>query len=141
MLWDYDLSPAVHKVKLPPPGSFQSRLAAPDSDTSFSTSWGWEDLNPDIPVAGIELARRTVWLQDDLFYICRKYYMESEEPYPEILDLTKYPEDKRDIYAKTARTFHFITFMPKDIEDEEEVVSSDSDLDDLDDDDFDIDST
>ena len=92
---------------------------------------------------GLDLCRRTLWLQDDLHFLCRKYDLEDECHYPEILDLEKYPEEKRDIYAKTAREFYFKVFVPKpddeDEEDDDELLSSDSDF--LDDDDFDIDST
>lgn len=142
MLWDVDLNPNISKVILPPPGSFQSRLASPDIDTSISTYWDKSDLNPNVPFDGIELARRTLWLEDDLNYLCGRYYLTDEAHYPEIIDLSKYPEEKRDIYAKTAREFYFKVFEPKDIDDEEDdTISSESDLDDLDDDDFDIDST
>lgn len=55
--------------------------------------------------------------------------------------MTNVPEDKKEIYEKTARTFYFRTFSPKYMDDDVEVVSSNSDLDDFDDDDFEIDST
>ena len=93
-----------------------------------------------------------MWLQDDLEFLCKKYYLIDEceihkdlmvdgcEHHQEVIDTSKYPEDKQELYAKTAREFYFKVFEPKETEDDEdtEIISSDSDLDD---DDFDIDST
>jgi len=153
MLWDVDLSALkgkedrIHvppKVILPPSGAQFPRMAAPQETILPSeTSWDKDKLNPGVPAeGGIDLCRRTLWFQDDLNFLCKKYYLMDEcKFYPEIIDLTKYPEEKRSIYAKTAREFYFKVFEPKETEDDEdiEIISSDSDLDD--DDDFDIDST
>ena len=93
-----------------------------------------------------------MWLQDDLEFLCKKYYLIDEceihkdlmvdgcEHHQEVIDTSKYPEDKQELYAKTAREFYFKVFEPKETEDDEdtEIISSDSDLYD---DDFDIDST
>lgn len=60
----------------------------------------------------------------------------------EIIDLSKYPEEKWQIYEKTARTFYFKIFDPRgevDPDPDPEWGSSDTDL--LDMDDFDMDST
>ena len=157
MLWDYDLSALVKgerilnpgKVILPPPMSGKSpRLGIVLNEDSDNTRWDKNDINPAFDKEnGIDLCRRTCWLADDLLFLGKKYYLINQEEYPdlqteypEIIDLSKYPEEKRDIYAKTARTFCFKVFEPKDIEDEDdEIISSDSDLDDFDG--FDIDST
>lgn len=153
MLWDVDLSvlkdgERIHvppKVILPPSGAQFPRIPAPDGGKQqFSdTSWDEDDLNPGIPAeGGIDLCRRTLWFQDDLEFLCKKYYLMDECVfYPEIVDVSKYPEDKKELYAKTAREFYFKIFEPKETEDDEdtEIISSDSDLDG--DDDFDFDST
>lgn len=152
MLWDVDLSALkgedrIHvppKVILPPVGAQFPRLpASPEGNTLPETSWNTDKLNPDIPPeGGIDLCRRTLWFQDDLNFLCKKYYLMDECVfYPEQVDVSKYPEDKKDLYAKTAREFYFKIFEPKETEDDEdtEIISSDSDLDG--DDDFDIDST
>lgn len=152
MLWDVDLSilkgdERIYnppKVILPPEGAQypKPRMGVTDQESLPDTSWGKGELNPDIPqFGGVDLCRRTLWFQDDLNFLCKKYYLMDEcKCFPEILDLEKYPEEKRDIYAKTAREFYFKIFEPKEVEDDDdtEVISSDSDLDD---DDFDIDST
>jgi hypothetical protein len=60
----------------------------------------------------------------------------------EIIDLSKYPEDKRPIYEKTARDFYFKVFDPKekgDPEPEPGWDSTDTDISDMDE--FDPDST
>ena len=60
----------------------------------------------------------------------------------EILDLSKYPEEKQDIYVKTARDFYFKVFEPTERPDEEpedEYESTDTDLSFMDE--FDDDST
>lgn len=94
-----------------------------------------------MPQDGIDLCRRTCWLMDDLHFLGKRYDFIGQEEYPEIIDLSKYPEEKWDIYRKTARTFCFKVFRPKDIDEEdEEIISSDSDLE-PDDDDMEIDST
>ena len=148
MLWDVDLSALkgderIHvppKLILPPEGAQFPRLAAPDLKPS--TSWDMNKLNPGVPSeGGLDLCRRTLWFQDDLEFLCKKYYLMDEcKFYPELVDVSKYPEDKQELYAKTAREFYFKVFEPKETEDDEdtEIISSDSDLDD---DDFDIDST
>jgi hypothetical protein len=150
MLWDYDLSALVKgnrilnpsKVILPNvrPDSMSSRLAAPQAEQiDLSTYWDGNDLNPMMDKEkGIDLCRRTCWLTDDLLFLGKKYYLVGQEEYPEIIDLSKYPEDKRDIYAKTARTFCFKVFEPKEQPDDE-VISSDSDLDDMDSTEIDLD--
>ncbi len=148
MLWDYDLSALIQgerilnpsKVILPPDRSGKSpRLGLVQDDES--TRWDEKDLNPMFDKEhGIDLCRRTCWLADDLLFLGKKYYLIGQEDYPEILDLSKYPEDKQPIYAKTARTFFFKVFEPKEQPDDE-LISSDSDLDDLDSTDLDFDST
>ena len=91
---------------------------------------------------GIDLCRRTLWFQDDLEFLCKRYYLESECVfYPEIGDVSNIPPEKHNIYSKTAREFYFKVFEPKERDEDDEVVSSDSDLDDLDSTDFDFDST
>lgn len=122
-----------------------SRLGVNSGDlpTTLPSGWDWDDLNPDVPDGGLELCRRTCWLQDDLFFLCQRYNLEGEYHSKEIIDFTKYSEEKRPIYEKTARDFYFKVFNPKDIEDEDEESdefdSSDTDLSYMDD--FDIDST
>ena len=109
-------------------------------------------MNPGFPVeGGIYLCRRTLWFQDDLDFLCKRYTLMDEcKFYQEVIDTSKYPEDKQELYAKTAREFYFKIFEPKDIGEDVEVVSSDSGLDstafdsttfDSTDIDFDFDST
>lgn len=149
MLWDYDLSALVKgerilnpsKVILPPDRKARKspRLGLVQDDDS--TRWDENDLNPTFDKKdGIDLCRRTCWLADDLLFLGKKYYLIGQEEYPEIIDVSKYPEEKKDAYAKTARTFCFKVFEPKEQPDDE-LISSDSDLDDLDSSDFDFDST
>lgn len=106
-------------------------------------------MNPAVPFSGVDLSRMSCWwLTDDLLFLGKRYYLigqeeypDIQEEYPEIIDLSKYPEDKQEIYAKTARTFCFKLFDPKE-SDDEELISSDSDLDSTyEDDDFYLDST
>lgn len=138
MLWDYDLSAIVQgkriynpiKVILPPgadsssttPDSWTSRLAAVSTVyDNPEVSWDWPDLNPGFDKeSGIDLCRRTCWLADDLLFLGKRYYLIGQEEYPdlkdeypEIIDVSKYPEEKRALYAKTARTFCFKIFEPK----------------------------
>lgn len=145
MLWDVDLSVLNGDTRIYeptkcilPPRS-ESRLPVKDE----KPGWGRDQLNPDFPETGLDLCRRTLWFQDDLNFLCKKYYLDDEcEFFPEILDLDKYPEAKRDIYAKTAREFYFKVFTPKDTDeedDDEDVASSESDFDE--DDGFDSDGT
>lgn len=152
MLWDVDLSvlkgeDRTHvppKVILPPVGAQFPRLASPEGNSSSETSWDTDKLNPDVPPeGGLDLCRRTLWFQDDLAFLCKKYYLMDECVfYPEIVDVSKYPDEKKDLYAKTAREFHFKIFEPKYSDSDEEIVSSGSDLEDEDiDSDFDFDST
>ena len=98
-------------------------------------------MNPDVPEHGIDLCRKTLWLEDDLEFLCKRYDFIEQKPFPEIVDLTNVPEEKWNIYKKTAREFYFNIFEPKYVEEEDEIVSSDSDLDDLDVDDLELDST
>jgi len=149
MLWDTDLSVLVgdtrvynpSKVILPKRGSVRGpRMGIVQED--YPTRWDWTDLNPGFDKEnGVDLCRRTLWFQDDLDFLCKRYELLDEcVCKPEILDLSKYPEEKQGIYAKTAREFYFKVFQPKYVDDEDaEVVSSDSDLDD--DDGFDSDGT
>ena len=145
MLWDYDLSPMAKSVFLPPPDtqSWQSRLGV-DTPQQLPVNLGWDfdDLNPDVPEEGIDLMRTTCWLIDDLHFLCKKYVLCGQYKSKEIIDLSKYPEVKWPIYEKTARTFYFKVFDPREEEDPDhdpEWDSSDTDL--LDMDDFDPDST
>lgn len=144
MLWDYDLSPMAKSVLLPPPNVGRTRLVVSNGDlpTTLPIGWDWGDLNPDIPEGGVELCRRTCWLQDDLFFLCQRYNLDGEYHSKEIIDLSKYPEEKWSIYEKTARDFYFKVFDPKDQqvpEPEPGYDSSDTDLSYLDE--FDPDST
>lgn len=144
MLWDYDLSPMAKSVLLPPPNVGRTRLGVSNGDlpTTLPIGWDWGDLNPDIPEGGVELCRRTCWLQDDLFFLCQRYNLDGEYHSKEIIDLSKYPEEKWSIYEKTARDFYFKVFDPKDQqvpEPEPGYDSSDTDLSYLDE--FDPDST
>ena len=152
MLWDYDLSAIVkgqkicgpNDVLLPPQNSQSagSRLAGPQGVPEWqSTYWNFNDLNPAVPSEGLDLCRRTCWFMDDMNFLCKRYDFIEEKPFPEIVDLTRFPEEKWDIYKKTAREFHFAIFEPKYVDEDVEVVSSNSELDDLDDDELDIDST
>ena len=127
MLWDYDLSPLAKSVLLPPPLSGKS--------TSKTLGWDYGNLNPDVPEGGIDLMRTTCWLMDDLEFLCKRYSIYGQYQSKEIIDLSKYPEEKWPIYEKTARDFYFKVFKPKDVEEDEgdEIISSDSDLDDIDD--------
>ena len=134
MLWDYDLSPLAKSVLLPPPLSGKS--------TSKTLGWDYGNLNPDVPEGGIDLMRTTCWLMDDLEFLCKRYSIYGQYQSKEIIDLSKYPEEKRVIYEKTARDFYFKVFEPKDkpeIEPEPEYDSSDTDLSYMDE--FDQDST
>ena len=161
MMWDVDLSAIVDDVRVYEPqkvilpkrtGNVSSRLPVQEDEHivhQSDTYWNWPDLNPGAPKdTGVDLCRRTLWLMDDLHFLGKKYdligqeeYPEIQEEYPEIIDLSKYPEEKWGIYRKTARTFCFKVFAPKDIEDEDqEIISSDSDLE-PDDDDMELDST
>ena len=80
------------------------------------------------------MCRKTCWLLDDLNFLGRKYYVKEQETHKEIIDVSKYPDEKKDAYAKTARTFVFQLLEPREIdeEDDDELISSDSDLDDFD---------
>jgi hypothetical protein len=98
-------------------------------------------LNPGLPADGIELSRKTLWFMDDLQFLCKRYDLSKEYVSDEIVDLTDIPEDKQEIYKKTSRTFYFRTFVPKYVDEDVEVVSSESDLDDLEEEDFELDST
>ena len=71
---------------------------------------------------------------DDLHFLGNRFYVKQQEEYDEILDLEKYPPNKQDIYAKTARRFVFQILEPREIDedDDDELLSSDSDLDDMD---------
>ena len=149
MLWDVDLSALVDgnrisrpdEVILPPMGrtqtqrtGLQSRMQAPTQD-SENTSWDWDALNPTMPSqGGIELCRRTLWFMDDLNFLCRRYELVDEcACFPEVVDVSKVPDDRKDRWAKTAREFYFKIFSPKDIDEDDEqedsTISSDSDLD------------
>jgi len=86
-----------------------------DGGDTWPTRWDENDLNPDMDKEnGIDLCRRTCWLMDDLLFLGKKYYLVGQEEYPELIDVSKYPEEKQDIYAKTARTFCFKIFEPKE---------------------------
>ena len=76
-----------------------------------------------------------------MLFLCQRYYLDDEYHSTEVIDVSRYPDEKKDIYAKTAREFYFRTFVPKYVDEDVELVSSDSDLDDLDSTDFDFDST
>lgn len=148
MLWDVDLSALVDgnrisrpdEVILPPMGAQfppdepRPRMQAPTQD-SETTSWNWDALNPTMPAqGGIELCRRTLWFIDDLNFLCRRYELVDEcACFPEIVDVSRVPDEKKDRWAKTAREFYFKIFSPKDIDEEDEqedsTISSDSDLD------------
>ena len=145
MLWDYDLDPQPEKCILPPLQGSRPRLGI-NSNVPVetpSTMWGWDDLNPSVQESGIELSRRTLWLEDDLNFLCKRYDLDDEYHSKEVIDVSSLPEEKADIYKKTAREFYFKVFEPKYVDDEDyEIVSSGSDLDDLEDLDFDdLDST
>ena len=149
MLWECDLRPLANKVILPPrtmdsTSSLTSRMGIPlnGHDDLQLTNWDRNDLNPDMPMDGLELCRRTLWLQDDLNFLCRRYDLVDEFVSTEIIDTEGMSEDRAKRWEKTARQFHFKVFDPKPEEGgDDEYASSDSDLDDLDDDDFDFDST
>lgn len=116
-------------------------MPVPEGDYACETSWDMDEINPDVPAeSGIDLCRRTLWFQDDLEFLCKKYYLLDEcKFYPEIVDVSRFSDEKQEIYAKTSREFYFKVFEPK--YSEEEVVSSDSDLDDMDSTELDFDST
>lgn len=125
MLWDVDLRPVPQKCIIK------------NDETSQ-----WYDANPGMPMeGGLDLCRRTLWFIDDLSFLCKKYDLEDEEHYPEILDLSNIPEEKQGLYKP--REFYFKVFQPKDIPPyPPEVVSSESWLDgDSTETDFDFDST
>ena len=104
--------------------------------------WGWDDLNPDVPLNGIELCRRTCWLEDDLLFLCQRYNLVDVYQSREILDLSNVPEDKWHIYEKSARDLYFKVFDPKEKLDPDPDPGWDSTDDDLSDmDEFDPDST
>ena len=131
MLWDYDLDPPRSKVILPPQQRFGKRLGLVGQHELNSTSWGYGDLNPGIGESGLDLSRRTLWLEDDLNFLCKRYDIEDEYHSTEEIDLSNVPEEKWDIYRKTAREFYFKVFMPKDASPDVEVISSDSELEDV----------
>ena len=115
------------------------RMGIPGFDGTSTTEnplgWDRDDLNPDVPEEGVELKRTTLWLMDDLAFLCKRYNVYGQYHSKEIIDLSKYPEEKWPIYEKTARDFYFKVFEPKDIPDDpDEPSSSDSDLDSSDDD-------
>ena len=96
MLWDYDLSPDPEKV----------RIAAEKI----------QSLNPDMPASGeLDLCRRTLWFEDDLAFLLKRYKNLGQLEFPEIIDVSKYPEEKQEIYEKTARQFVFQLFEPLEI--------------------------
>lgn len=72
---------------------------------------------------------------DDLNFLCRRYELVDEcACFPEVVDVSKVPDDRKDRWAKTAREFYFKIFSPKDDIDEDEegddsTISSDSELD------------
>ena len=135
MLWDYDMSAITKGNRIENP----KKVLLPPNGTS--TTWNLHDLNPDVPMSGIDLCRRTCWLQDDFLFLCKRYDFVEQKSFPEIVDLTNVSEEKWDIYKKTAREFHFAIFEPKDVSEDVEVVSSESELDDLDSTDMELDST
>lgn len=105
------------------------------STTENPLGWDRDDLNPDVPEEGVELTRTTLWLIDDLEFLCKRYYVCGQHQSKEIIDLSKYPEEKWPIYEKTARDFYFKVFAPNDNPDDpDEPSSSDSDWDSTDDD-------
>ena len=92
-------------------------------------------MNPDVPEEGVELKRTTLWLIDDLEFLCKRYNVCGQYHSKEIIDLSKYQEEKWPIYEKTARDFYFKVFAPNDNPDDpDEPSSSDSDWDSTDDD-------
>ena len=144
MLWDVDLSVLKgdervfnpSKVILPKKlGGRSQRLGVVQSE-ECPTRWDRNDLNPGfVKETGIDLCRRTLWFQDDLDFLCKKYNLLNECVFkPEIVDLSKFPESKQELYAKTAREFYFKVFEPKDMgeDEDDEMASSDSDLDEYD---------
>lgn len=142
MLWDCDLDPQRSKVILPKGHNFSPRIAGVTHKTEeYPNAWNFQDLNPDLPESGIDLSRKTLWFMDDLQFLCKRYDLSKEYVSDEIVDLTNIPEDKQEIYKKTSRTFYFRTFVPKYVDEDVEVVSSESDLDDLEEEDFELDST
>ena len=117
MLWDYDLSPLAKSVLLPPPlfgKSTRLGISGGGQSTSQTLGWNWDDLNPDVPEEGIDLMRTTCWLMDDLDFLCKRYVLCGQYHSKEIIDLSKYPEDKWPIYEKTARDFYFKVFDPRE---------------------------
>ena len=117
MLWDYDLSPLAKSVLLPPPlfgKSTRLGISGGGQPTPQTLGWDWGDLNPDVPEEGIDLMRTTCWLMDDLEFLCKRYSLYGQYHSKEIIDLSKYPEEKWPIYEKTARDFYFKVFDPKE---------------------------
>jgi len=128
MLWDCDLTPDPKKV----------RILAEQIPT----------FNPDMPVeGGLDLCRKTLWLEDDLLFLGKKYTFidqyESEYEYDcdEILDLSNLHEDRQPIWEKTARHFYFKVFEPKDAGEQEIIPPTPDEEDDPEYDDFDVDSS
>lgn len=86
MLWDVDLGPKAKKCLIPDPTLANS--------TWFDPNRGF-DPNPDVKESEFVLTRRTLWLQDDLSNLGRKYAVVGQQVYTERLDLSKIPEDRR----------------------------------------------
>lgn len=154
MLWDVDLSAMIGEdrideppnVILPPWSCVEDKPKDRGKPFVSPGPKPWDsDVNPNIPAGGLDLCRSTLWLEnfhDDLYYLCQRYVLCGQHHSKEIIDLSKYPEDKWPIYEKTARDFYFKVFDPKDKpgpEPEPGFDSSDTDLSYLDE--FDPDST
>ena len=134
MLWEYDIEPEAEKCILPPNAGSKPRLGINTNvPVETTTAWGLNDLNPSVPEAGVDLSRKTLWLEDDLNFLCKRYDLEDEYVSTEVMDISKVPDEKKELYEKSAREFHFKVFEPKYIDEDVDIISSDSDLDDLDD--------
>lgn len=193
MLWDVDIRPEAQKCIVPPRISDEEMVER--TTTYKPTSWNpppvkplyeeeWKEyrdnyFNPGMPnQGGMWLSRGTLWLQDDLSFLCKKYVVndqyeqmevrntvvykpgqcslysldstksslvyglnrKGEHHATEVLDLSNIPEEKRELFKP--REFYFKVFEPKEYEPDDELISSDSELDDFDEEDFaELDST
>ena len=87
MLWDIDLKPEPTSCIIPNKSKSRTSYNPPMIEQLYDPNW--KDyrnkyFNPDIPDGKIELTRGTLWLQDDLNFLCKKYTLSDEykSPFP-----------------------------------------------------------
>ena len=131
MLWDVDLDPKINRCYLP--SKMEARLPSRVKDDDENN--GWSDANQNIVESDLWLSRRTLWFIDDLKHLGKRFILDGECHYTEILDFTNVDESRAK--KMKPREFYFKTFLPKKVEEEEEEAeSTESDIE-LDMDEFD----